>query len=201
MNRPAIEHVFAAGSSASGKSTLLRYFARGGNCEAVAGTPAERDMIIYDPTNAPQDHHDGWRVNLQRWYNDAPRTWQFNNPAAFVAAARRAQNADLYIDEATDIFSLSLKQNHYLMTTGRHSGNRLFIASQRPAQIAPTVRNQCTCLFIFRLGLNDRRAMLMDAGHDWKELKEGGLQLPTAAGDYVFADNIEGKVRNGRLQK
>ena len=199
-NRPAIEHIFLAGSTATGKSTLLRHFSRGGCLEKVRGTDPNRDILIYDPTGHAQEHSDGWRPDVSRFWNQAPRTKQFSRPDSFVAAARRCVNTDLYVDEAADVFSLSLPDNFYLITKGRHFGNRVFVATQRPPQVAPTVRNQCTAVFMFRLGTNDRREVISDCGYDPKELK-GNIAIPRAAGEYIFADKIEGAIHSAKFNR
>lgn len=60
-------------------------------------------------------------------------------------------------------------------TKGRHWGHNVHFITQRPAQISPTVRTQCSNLFLFAMAREDSETL----AREWNkpELKEAA-QLP-----------------------
>lgn len=129
MNRPAVEHVFIAGAVATGKSTLLRKFSR----------ESERALLIYDPTHAAVDWHDGWRPGHNRFMahiSDGTVTRIYNHASDFKRALHSASDADVFVDEAADIFGQYDRETHGIVTKGRHNGLRFFFSK-------PAVKNGC----------------------------------------------------------
>lgn len=189
-NRPRFEHIGIFGATQTGKSTVLRKFSRA----------SDRDIIVYDPTHAQQDYHDGWRPGNERFFSkliggeDSQKTAIYSNPELFYIAAQNAENCDVFIDEAADIFDHAAKHRHALMVSGRHRGLRLFIATQRPRQVSPNVRQQCSALYIFRLAHDDMQAAVKDAGFNVSDLP---CDSPRAVGECVTVDCVEGKLHSG----
>lgn len=187
MNRPPIEHIAAYGSVASGKSTLLRRFSR--HCK--------REQIIYNPTIAPMDWNDGWRPDRSGFFSFGAaelRTADYSDADDFIRNGLRANDADIFCDEGADCFAVPQKAAHQIVTKGRHRGLRIFLASQRPNQIAPTVRAQCTILYCFRLAYTDLDSVLRDAGFSPKQIE---CKLPAAAGECITVDAIDGRIHSG----
>lgn len=56
------------------------------------------------------------------------------------------------------------------LTRGRHWGHNVFVGTQRPAQLSPTVRTQCRRLFLFTIAREDAEIL----AREWNkpELKE-----------------------------
>lgn len=185
--RPKYEHVGIFGSTMTGKSTILRRFSRA----------SDRDVFIFDPTDAPSDFVDGWRPDARRFFSvmDTGAKTSFHNDAtSFLTAVRTAKNADIFIDESDMIFSQSMRENFTLVTRGRHLGNRYFLASQRPRLIAPTVRAQASIIYFFRLGYEDLTASMRDTGFNIKDVP---CDLPRKMGEVFTVDTYDGKIHGG----
>ena len=183
MNAPAYSHWLIAGVSQTGKSTFMRRLSRG----------MRRRQIVYDPTFADKGGAHGWRGDLAGILEtinpaiESPRnTTMCHSIGDFLYAAENAVDADLFVDEAQDIFSQSQRENFALMTSGRHRGLQLHIASQRPKLIAPTVRTQVAVIICYRLERTDLRDVLAGAGLSIKRLTKE--DTPRMAGEYLRAD-------------
>lgn len=184
MNRPAIEHVGIFGSSMTGKSTLARRFSR----------TSQRNQIIYDPTAHGQDWTDGWKPDDSHFFGGDKFAKVYERPDEFIRKATRGADADIFADEAADVFALSMTANHPLITKGRHNGLRVFVISQRPQMVAPTVRNQTSLIYVFRLSRSDLDTVVKDAGFNVGDID---FKLPLAAGEMMTIDKITGKIHNG----
>lgn len=187
IDRPKHEHVFIAGSSQTGKSTLLRNFCR----------RSERAVIIYDPTAEPCDWENGWRPGankFSRWFGDGIRTDVYTEVAPFMAHAKVASDCDVFVDEAADVFAVNQNANHSLVTQGRHRGLTIYMASQRLKQVSPNVRGQCARFYFYRTATHDLRDGLSDAGFTLKQLP---CEPPMKIGECITVDCIGGVVYSG----
>lgn len=184
--RPKYEHIAIYGASQTGKSTLLRKFSRN----------SVRDCIIYDPTGEPCDWHNGWRPGVSKFaswkiFDNGRTTKIIDDPDAFARLVKKSIDADVFVDEAADVFSISQRDNYKIITKGRHDGLRIFFASQRPTMVAPTVRGQASVVYCFRLTPRETKEVFADGGHDIKNLT---CRLPRIPGECVTVDAVAGMV-------
>lgn len=144
------QHILFAGTSQSGKTTLARYFAR-------KLRAANKRVVVYDPVGTATlggDWGDGAEI-----YDD---DYEF---LSAVEDPTKIHDAHLFVDEADEIFAHSMRGNFWIAKKGRHYGLSVYAISQRPTMIHPTVRNQMTRGYIFRLALEDCKNIAADYGH------------------------------------
>jgi hypothetical protein len=92
---------------------------------------------------------------------------------------RKSGAAHVFIDEAGELFSVGQRDNHWLLTRGRHMGFTINLIAQRPTMMAPTARTQCGRGYMFRMAPDDMDVMGKDFGH-------GQLgNTPMDCGDYI----------------
>lgn len=103
--------------------------------------------------------------------------------ADFLAALQELSEGGgglVFVDEADIFLSQSARHNWWLVTRGRHFGFKVYVISQRPALVAPTVRTQCESVYMYRLSENDAK-MIADECADKKvgetvpKLKQGTM--------------------------
>ena len=188
--RPEIEHIGIYGATCTGKSTLARTLSRGNR---------ERRQLIYNPTMHPANWNDGWRPDNRMFLppgicNPSFIAEQTDDPLIFTDKALSVEQTDIFIDEGADVLFLSNREAHAMVTKGRHDGNRIILCSQRPHQIAPNAREQCSILYIFRLGKTDLENVLAGAGFNVRQLP---CAPPKRTGECITVDCISGEVKSG----
>ena len=99
-------------------------------------------------------------------------------------------HAHVFVDEAGEVFNLSKRENFWLLTRGRHFGFNVYPICQRPKMIAPTIRNQCSRAYVFRLAQEDMEEIGRDFG--FSELKKISLDK----GDFLML--LSGTARMSR---
>ena len=153
MSNTMTPRVFIVGASETGKSLLAKSVAREMDARGEIVT-------VYDPV-------------LSDWSENAFVT---DNPDLFfeeLAKVHSGGNPQLvFIDEADTLLSISEKQNHWMLTRGRHYGFTTYVITQRPALVAPTIRAMCNELFCFQISKDDAKLLAGDFAH------EGILQAP-----------------------
>jgi hypothetical protein len=82
------------------------------------------------------------------------------------ASAGEGKERVLFIDEASEAMSIGQKENHWLATRGRHYFSLIVFITQRPALIAPTVRNLCNEIYCFTVSPADAKLLADDFNHD-----------------------------------
>ena len=75
----------------------------------------------------------------------------------------------LFIDEADILLGVVDRENHWLLTRGRHYFPYIYVITQRPKMIAPNVRGQCKELFLFQISADDARELSRDFAADLGE--------------------------------
>lgn len=168
------------GTTQSGKTTLARYMARAA-CKKGAL------VIVRDPVASTQTLGGDWGDRAEI-YSDDEEFFE-----RLMELIQSKTPAHIFIDEAGDLFSMSQRENFWLATRGRHYGFDVSFITQRPKLIAPSVRGQCSRVFMFRLSSADMREVLADCGHDIsivdKPLDSGDfLALNTGSAQFARAN-------------
>ncbi len=100
------------------------------------------------------------------------------------------RDAHVFIDESDELFAHQRKENFWILTRGRHFLLSVNLMTQRPTMISPTVRRQCTRLYMFRLARKDTNDIAADYGFSGDELLEIGEEIkPLDKGDFVMVDS------------
>lgn len=164
-----LSHILFTGVTMSGKTTAARVYSRAFCAHRIP-------VLVYDPVETATAGG-GWGDGAQI----------FNTPETFLKKLAETGPCKIFIDEAADIFSLREPQNFWIATRGRHFGWQLFIITQRPMMIAPTVRNQCGEAYIFRLTSADLGNIGSDFGHDLRPYRlDTGDYLHLVSGSARF---------------
>lgn len=130
-------HVLIVGQTGSGKSTLACQMAREYQRHGIG-------VIILDP------------FTDTRWkYFD-----EGTKPQCIVTADREyflnilihpyTLNCAVFVDESGEMIGQYNKEMFFLATQARHSGHNCHFITQRPQQLNPTVRTQCTYIIAFK---------------------------------------------------
>lgn len=140
-------HKLIVGGTETGKSTLAR------SMEADA---FKRGIVpvIYDPTLNP-----AWKSEL---VTDDEYEFFFMLNAQF----EKGGSILAIVDEADTIMSMSHRHNWWLFMRGRHYGIEAIAITQRPTNIAPSVRGNTSELFAFRIPKSDALALADDFAAD-----------------------------------
>lgn len=105
-------------------------------------------IIILDSLNDPE-----WTVNFPQDYP----VLQTTDPEEFLAAFWASKRCACFIDEAGDAVGRYNVVMQKTATRGRHWGHSVHYISQRGVQIAPTVRDQCSHLFLLTTSMQDSK--------------------------------------------
>lgn len=145
--RTVTPRILIVGCSESGKSTLAKAMAR--NLEKRGVT-----VTVYDPINSE------WSPEAFVTYDQK----EFFEEVKQSHASGEKQVA--FMDEADTLLSVADKQNHWILTRGRHYAIMPVPITQRPALVAPTVRGQCNELYCFAVSKPDAKLLAEDFAHD-----------------------------------
>lgn len=130
-----MSHVLIFGMTESGKTTLAKRLAarwrENGSC-----------IIILDSLNDP-----GWECGTQ--------DFQTSDPDEFIAVFWASRRCAVFIDEAGDAVGRYNTVMQRTATRGRHWGHSVHFISQRGVQISPTVRDQCSDIYLLTSSLKD----------------------------------------------
>lgn len=150
----AREHVLFCGVTMTGKTTLAREYAQ-------ILVDAKYDVVVYDPVGTdtangnwpesveiietPEDFHE--------WIEDNENTYDDEHPCF------------LFVDESADIFGHSQTHAHWIARKIRHQYIYLRLIVQRPNMLHPSVRTQCSYVYMLRLSRKDASLICDDMGH------------------------------------
>ena len=163
-------HRLICGTTMSGKTTLAREMARQ---YARAKVP----VVVLDELVDP-----GWVEAGARHVTDSPEE--------FLEIFWNGRNYAVFIDEAGDSVGRYDAAMARTATRGRHWGHRVHYITQRPSQLARTVRAQCAEVYAFALEKGDAETLAAEY------LQDALLECPRLAqGEYVHA------IRFGRDRK
>jgi len=121
----------------SGKTTLAKELAKRLKAKNIP-------VLVLDPM------HDEWAADFQ---TDDPD--EFLNAFWSTEWKHRDSGAHCFIDESGDSVGRFNTLMNQTATKGRHWGHSVYFLTQRGAQLSPTVRDQCSNLFLFVSGLKD----------------------------------------------
>lgn len=113
-----------------------------------AGTPA----IILDPMRDPH-----WGITEQ--------DFQTHEPEIFLTKMYQSRRCALFVDEGGESIGRYSREMGVVTTRSRHFGHKTHIITQRPSQIDRTVRDQCTELYLFRVGFQDAKTLAEEFGY------------------------------------
>ena len=134
-------HVLITGMTMSGKTTLARELARQYQAQGVP-------VIVLDPIRDVQ------------WTKCAD--YVTDDSADFMGAVMASQSCAVMVDEAGEAVGQYAREMFALATRARHLGHRSHFITQRPAQINPTVRDQCSRLYMFALNADASKLLSRD---------------------------------------
>jgi len=143
-------HVLITGVTESGKTTLAKSL-----CHAYSRRGIQ--TIVLDPLSDP-----GWHSNFSG-----------TDPVAFLDIVRRSRSCAVFIDESGEMIGHYNDEMFWLATRARHYGHNCHFITQRPAQISPNVRNQCTRLYLFTSSRDD--TILLSKEWNKPELLEANM--------------------------
>lgn len=84
----------------------------------------------------------------------------------FLKVAKASKNCILIVDESAGVVGRYDVEMEWLGTKARHWGHSTFFIAQRTQQINPTVRNQCSNLYLFQVSGNDSDILAEEFNQD-----------------------------------
>lgn len=169
-------HVLIAGITGCGKTTY------GVDLVRVYKEKLGMESIVLDP------------IGDARWKQNGAAL-VFEDADKFVKAVNKSQNCMLFIDESGEMIGQYNKEMFFLATRARHMGHISHFMVQRPAQVSPTIRDQCTTLILFCVSSKDSKVMADEFPKAANEI----LSAPAFdKGQYVVASKF-GPPVTGRL--
>ena len=120
-----MSHCLIFGMTESGKTTLAKRLAQRYRYHEVK-------VIVLDSLNDP-----GWSADFQT-----------TDPDEFLQVFWESRRCAIFIDEAGDAVGKYNTVMQRTATRGRHWGHSVHFISQRGVQLAPTVRDQCSHIFL-----------------------------------------------------
>lgn len=88
-----------------------------------------------------------------------------DDPDEFIAFAkdpRKCLQCALFVDEAGASIDRYAETFSWLTTQSRHHGHICHLITQRAQQVSPTIRNQCSTLYIFNVNPRDAKIYAED---------------------------------------
>ena len=151
----AREHVLYCGVTMTGKTTLARE-------HAAILVAAKYQVFVYDPVGT--DTANG------NWPEGAEI---LTTPKEFHECIEDLQSDGgdpehpvfFFVDEGADIFGHQETHAHWIARKIRHVEVYLRIIAQRPNMLHPSVRTQCSYVYMLRLSKDDARIICSDMGH------------------------------------
>lgn len=164
-------HTLILGMTESGKTTLARKLARRYQHKGIP-------VLVLDPYRSS-----AWNADFLT-----------DNPDSFLEVVKDSKSCALFIDEcgafAESGFSDSLL---WIATNSRHFGHNAHFITQRAQQISPTIRDQCSHLFLFKQSFDDSKLLTRNFATD--EL----LAAPSLKkGEYIGKVGLDGAVFRGK---
>lgn len=106
--------------------------------------------LVLDPLHDPE------------WMAD----YQTADQEEFLSAMYASRSCALFIDESGAAIGRYAGPMAVVATQSRHFGHRAHFLTQRAAQLDRTVRDQCSTLYLFRVGRKDAEMLADEFGYD-----------------------------------
>lgn len=162
-------HCLYLGMTGSGKTTLAKAAARRFRAQGYG-------VLVLDPLGSD------WQADFQTDDSDK-----------FLAVAAKSQRCAVFVDESGEMIGHYEKDMFWLATRARHYGHSCHFITQRAAQLSPTVRDQCSRMFLFRVSARDADIL----ANEWAEPR---IKTAAQLGRYeMFYCERFGGVRRGRV--
>lgn len=166
-------HALILGQTLSGKSTLAKRLASSYKSRGVS-------VIVHDPVGDPE------------WLAD----FRTANAEEFFRVYKDSRQCAVFFDEAGETCTEYRSEITKTATRGRHRGHRNHYIAQRGTLILPTIRDQCSELFLFNTGMEDSK--VHSAEWNAPEIKTDAPFLET--GEYFHKSRMS-KLERGHLFK
>lgn len=171
-------HSLVLGQTGAGKSTLLKQ---------LITRYRQSGIGVLAFTTVPGDF-EGYASEV--FYDVEP----------FLARVFATQRCAIIVDEAGEVTNQSrIRETAPLATRSRHLGHVVHFSAQRASGlVGPLVRDQCTRLYLFRVGEGDA----IDLARDWGGRKTRALfdQVPDfGAGEYLYVQRFPPKLEHRQL--
>lgn len=164
-------HTLILGITESGKTTLARKLAAR---YRLKGIP----VLVLDPYSSKE-----WGAHFIT-----------EEPEQFFAVVKNSRSCALFVDECGHWSEDHEPVIKWLATNSRHYGHNCHFITQRAAQISPTVRAQCSNIFLFKQSFQDSKALaqefVADALLDAQTLSKG---------EYLSKIGVDGEVKRFRV--
>lgn len=128
--------------TASGKTTLAKKLVQRFKQNGIYS-------LVLDPLHDPE-----WDAYYQTADNED-----------FLKHMYEYRTCALFVDESGAAIGRYAKEMSVVATQSRHFGHRAHFITQRAAQLDRTVRDQCTELWLFRVGHNDAKILAEEFGY------------------------------------
>lgn len=178
------EHVLYCGVTMTGKTTLARE-------HASILAKAKHHIVVYDPVGT-DTANGNWPEGIE----------VITDPVEFHEKIEDLEDDDpdpehptfFFVDESADIFGHSETHAHWIARRIRHSEVYLRMIAQRPNMLHPSVRTQCSYVYMLRLSKDDARIICGDMGHGAEVyaevLDKGDCLLLTSGSSQVERFNV-----------
>jgi len=171
MSKTPANHIAFYGVTMSGKTTAARMYSRAFCRKRVP-------VVVFDPVGS---------ATLGGDWGDGAVIYRSAEQFEDWVHSDKIHPCKLFIDEASAIFGHDQKHNFWLAERGRHYGIQLFTITQRPMRIHPSVRDQHSECYMFRLRSNDTIQVGADYGHDLREINlDAGEYIHLISGQKVY---------------
>jgi len=164
-------HSLILGITESGKTTLAYSL-------AASYRKRKIPVLVLDPLKA------------SRWKAD----FITDNAEDFLKVVFSNTSCALFIDEAGDMIGKYNDAMNKLATFSRHCGHNAHFICQRAVMISPTIRAQCTNIYLFKQSKKDSEILSRDFVAD--EL-ENAVNL--RKGEFLAKIGVDGKVFKGKV--
>ena len=150
----AREHVLYCGVTMTGKTTLAREHAQ-------ILVDAKYTVIVYDPVGT-----DTANGNWPKECKVITEPKEFHEEIEDLEGSGDPEHPTFFfVDESADIFAHGETSAHWIARKIRHDEVYLRLIAQRPNMLHPSVRTQCSYVYMLRLSKDDSRIICGDMGH------------------------------------